>query len=85
VADENTHALYLRDLASVLLEEAQRARASAPSPAGEWDKGYLMALVSALDLMRQQALAFNLPLSDLGPLAEVEPERDLLSRAPIED
>jgi hypothetical protein len=81
---ENTHALFLRDLADQLVREARRAAMDAPDPPADWDNGYLLALVSALDLMKQQALAFELPLADLGPLADLDPERDLLQRRPVD-
>jgi hypothetical protein len=67
VPERNTHALYLRDLADLLIEEARRAAADAPNPPGDWSSGYLVALVSVLDLMKQQAVAFGLPMRDLGP------------------
>jgi hypothetical protein len=80
----NPYSLYLSDVADTLIREARRAAADAPDPPGDWDNGYLTGLVSALDWMKQQAAAFDLPISDLGPLAEVDPERDLLPRRPVD-
>jgi hypothetical protein len=84
MSERNTHALYVRDLADLLTQEARRATKSAPGPATDWESGYLMALVSILDLMKQQAVAFDLPMTDLGSLADLDPERELLPRRPVD-
>ncbi len=41
-----------------------------------------MARRARLPWMKQQAVAFNLPMTDLGALADVDPERDLLLPSP---
>lgn len=82
MAEQNAHAHYLRDLADLLTDEAQRASREAKANPNEWNKAYLMAFVQVLDLMRQQTTAFDLPLAALGRLAELDPERDLLTLRP---
>lgn len=74
-----THARYLFDLGRLLRAVAQEAHdrverrpgRGATSPQG------MMSWASVLSIMQQQAVAFDLPLSDLG-LDGLEPERDLL-------
>jgi hypothetical protein len=45
------YATYLNDVADTLIREARRAAAEATDPPGEWNSGYLIGLVSALDWM----------------------------------
>lgn len=85
MSSTNPHALYVRDLAHLLTEEARRANASAAESGTDSKNGYPMAFVSVLDLMRQQATAFGLSLADLGSLADLDPERELLGRRPVDD
>jgi hypothetical protein len=84
VPEQNPHALYLRDLSHLLVEEARRASAAARANPEDWENAYLTAFVQVLDLMRNQAVAFGIALSDLGPLAELDPERELLTRRPVD-
>ena len=81
VQPTRTHAHYLRDLGHLLRDEAEKARAATNSAAAEnldFERGQLMAYVSVLSLMQQQAVSFGLPLSDLS-LEGLDPERDLLT------
>ena len=74
------HANYLHDLGYLLREageEAKQDTETAASTDSAFHKGRLMAYVEVLSLMQQQAVAFGLPLSDLG-LDGLNPERDLL-------
>jgi hypothetical protein len=75
------HAHYLRDLGRLLRDDAAKAREaskSAPAENLDFERGQLTAYVSVLSLMQQQAVAFDLPLSDLS-LEGLDPERDLLA------
>jgi hypothetical protein len=76
-----TAAHYLRDLALLLKEQALAARREAKSAEGTTEHGFALgrshAYYEVLSLMRDQALAFALPL-DAVSLADIEPDRDLV-------
>ncbi len=62
---------FLRDLATLLIEEAQAAKADAAKKKKEgqpsdWESGQAFALYRALSLIEQQAIAFGLSKEDIG-------------------
>ncbi|HEY4315900.1 MAG TPA: hypothetical protein VGO19_10395, partial [Actinomycetes bacterium] len=81
----NTHALYLLDLGREIRQYGETAKADVGSvtdrpksdPNRTFLEGRRMAYVEVLSLMQQQAVAFDLPLRDLG-LEGFDAERDLL-------
>jgi hypothetical protein len=72
--------LYIRDLGELLKEEALTARSDLQKAAID-DKSYasgqLMAFYRVISLMREQARAFGIDLSELA-LQDIDPDRDLL-------
>lgn len=77
-----THRHYLFDLGLLLKERALEARrerdASAPGSADRtFQAGRLLAFNEVLSIMRDQAEAFGIPLTELR-LDDLEPDRDLL-------
>jgi hypothetical protein len=77
----DTHANYLLDLGYYIreaAEEAKRQATSAPEGADrEFQQGRRMAYYEVVSLMQQQALGFDLPLTDLS-LEGIDADRDLL-------
>lgn len=60
---------YLADLARFLLEEIKETHVDLRSKLGperDHSLGQVFALYSTLDLMKSQAIAFNIPLEELG-------------------
>jgi len=78
---ETTCMHYLSDLGKLLIEnarECKEARAKAASPASrEFESGRLMGYNEVISLMQQQAIAFGLPVGDLG-LEGIDPDNDLI-------
>jgi len=72
---------YLSDLGKLLIEnarECKEARAKAASPASrEFESGRLMGYNEVISLMQQQAIAFGLPVGDLG-LEGIDPYNELI-------
>jgi hypothetical protein len=72
---------YLLELGLLLKEKAQEAKKEKDHPVGQSDKdyniGYLMAFHEVIDLMKQQADAFNINQNDIG-LSDINVEKDLL-------
>ncbi len=72
---------YLYDLGFFLKEKAKDAKKSVKTASDSEDvayqEGYVMAYFEVIDLMKQQAKAFNIAEKDIG-LADIDPERDLL-------
>jgi len=68
---DDAYRLYLADLVKLLreyLEDAREQRdAHHPPPAKEtWDSGVAFAYAAVLSTMKNQAIAFDLPLSEIG-------------------
>jgi hypothetical protein len=77
-ANNETAAIYLFDLGTLLLEQAGEARAAARAdPSDGFMLGRLSAYHEVLALMVDQARAFDPPLERLG-LSGVDPDRDFL-------
>ena len=61
---------FLRDLATLLIEEAQAAKADAAKKKegqpSDWESGQAFAFYRALSLIEQQAIAFGLSKEDIG-------------------
>jgi hypothetical protein len=74
---ENVHALYLHDLGFLVSEYAREAKTDLLKARGtdyeSFAQGYFMGFHRLITLMQQQAVAFNIPLADVG-LSEVEDE-----------
>ena len=72
---------YLHDLGMLLKEKAQAAQNEKDNPVDQKDNdyniGYLMAFHEVIDLMKQQADAFDIKQDEIG-LADIDAERDLL-------
>lgn len=72
---------YLYDLGVLLKEKAQIAKNEKDNPVNQKDNdyniGYLMAFHEVIDLMKQQADAFNIKQGEIG-LADIDADRDLL-------
>ena len=72
---------YLEDLGVLLQEKARAAKKDKDDSLNQGDKdyaiGYLMAFHEIIDLMKQQAKAFNINQRDIG-LADINAEKDLL-------
>ena len=67
-------AQYVKDLA----DAAKRARDAAADPSvRQFADGRLLGLHEVVSLMKEQAIAFNIPVAGTA-LAEVDPERDLV-------
>jgi hypothetical protein len=73
----STHQHYLRDLGDLLRRAANEAHEKAKTSKTDFDSGRGFAYYEVLSLMCEQAIAFNLPLSDLA-LDGLDPDRDLL-------
>ncbi len=71
---------YIWDLTFLLKELAREAKEkkdnSKPENLG-YSIGYLMAFHRVIDLMKQQATAFNIKQEELG-LADIDADKDLL-------
>ena len=57
---------YLADLAPLILQLAGKAKESLQNNKDAFEQGKLMAFYEILDLMKLQALAFNLELDAVG-------------------
>jgi hypothetical protein len=68
---------YLRDIGTLLREEAIRAKGSPNASEPEFQAGVRFAYVSVLSMMQSQARAFNIPLDKIG-LEGLDPETELL-------
>ncbi len=79
--NQNKFKNYLYDLGYFLKEKAKDAKkeksVSSNSEDSIYQEGYLMAYYEVLDLMKQQAKAFNIEDKEIG-LEDIDPERDLL-------
>ncbi len=78
---EDKFKYYLHDLGMLLKEKAQAAKNEKDNPVDQKDNdyniGYLMAFHEVIDLMKQQADAFDIKQDEIG-LADIDAERDLL-------
>ena len=71
MAPDDVYRLYLSDLVKQLREDLEDARikrdAHHPPPDKKaWDSGVAFAYAAVLSTMKNQAIAFELPLSELG-------------------
>jgi uncharacterized protein YuzE len=73
----NTHALYLRDLGTLLKQDALDALKRREAKQTEFESGRVLAYYEVLSTMRGQAVAFDLPLDDL-QLHDFDPDREML-------
>ena len=76
----NVYGNYLFDLGRYVKELALSAKEqerSATESARQFSSGRLQGLYEVVSLMQQQAIAFDIPLEEIG-LADVDPERDLI-------
>jgi hypothetical protein len=79
---------FLRDLAALLIEEAQAAKADAARKKKEgqpsdWESGQAFAFYRALSLIEQQATGFGLSREDVG-LAGFSADSLLAEEEPIQ-
>lgn len=75
-----TRSHYLNDLIRLLIDRARKARAERDAASGadrDAADAALLAFHEVVSLMQQQAIAFGIPLADLG-LHAIHPEQDLL-------
>jgi hypothetical protein len=81
VSESPAHSLYLLDLGRLVSERASDAKHDKEAATGAEDGAYaagrLMGLHEVVSLMQEQAVAFGIPLKDIG-LEGIDPERDLL-------
>ncbi len=78
--NDKTFENYIWDLNFLLKENALNAKAkkNASKPEDlDYNLGYLMAYHEVIDLMKQQASAFNIKQRDIG-LADINADVDLL-------
>lgn len=72
---------YLYDLSILLKDKAIQAKIDKKNSSNSVDldyyNGYLMALYEVIDIMKQQAQAFDITETDIG-LADINPDLDLL-------
>ncbi|HEY2371248.1 MAG TPA: hypothetical protein VGH82_01745 [Gaiellaceae bacterium] len=74
------HAAYLADLGHLIREAGEAAKEDAASAADEdrvFQQGRQMAYYEVLSLMQQQAIAFDLPFSEVS-LQGFDADRDVL-------
>lgn len=67
----NPYQHYLRDLVSILKQKLTEAKQN-QTAGDEFQKGVTMGLYDSLDTIKTQAIAFQIPLHDLG-LNDFEP------------
>jgi len=80
MSHSKTFQYYVSDLGKLLLESAREARAArekATGPKREFESGRTMAYYEVISTMRGQAIAFGLPLKDVG-LEGVDPDNELI-------
>lgn len=58
--------LYLQDLVFLLKENFEQAKVNQSASKGEFNKGVSTGIYQCLDLVKQQAVSFGIPLSELG-------------------
>lgn len=72
---------YIYDLSTLFKEKAKKAKRNKDSSIGtdnaNYDLGYLMAFHEMIDVMQQQAKAFNIEKGDIG-LGDINADSDLL-------
>jgi len=72
---------YLRDYCFLIIEKAFDAKKTAESLKGsekyDYHLGRKMAFYETISLLQQQAVAFGIPLNEIG-LSDIDPEKDLL-------
>ena len=72
---------YIQDLGVLLKEKAREAKISKDNSSkigdASYEIGYLMAFYEVIDVMKQQAKAFNIEQEDIG-LADIDVESELL-------
>lgn len=68
---------YLKDSIPLLVEQALETKREQSSSNSDFDNGKLMAYYEVITLLQQQAVAFGVPLSDIG-LDKISPDNDLL-------
>ena len=76
----DAHVNYLLDVGRELRETAEAAKREADAAEGDdkpFARGRSMAFYEVISLMQQQALAFELPLAEVG-LDGIDADRDLL-------
>jgi len=69
--------LFLQDCVNELVAKALTAKAEKESTKSEYDLGKLLAFHDVITTLQQQALAFDIPLDEIG-LNDINPDADLL-------
>lgn len=78
--DDKTHRYYLEDLGKLLIEQAFETQKRAIKSKQPFDQGQVMSYYSVISLMQSQAIAFGIPLAEIG-LEGVSPDKDLVCSA----
>jgi hypothetical protein len=61
-----TYKFFLQDLVALLKEDLEQAKQKKRISNDDFDKGLSMGIYTCLDLIKQQAQAFDIPLSEIG-------------------
>lgn len=76
----NTYKLFLIDFVRILIQKLEESKSRAEKGlVDDYDKGIVMGYYESLDLIKQQANAFGIPLKEIG-LADVPLEDYLYNK-----
>lgn len=68
---------FLKDLISLLIDRLEKTKVDENMEEGSLNVGKNLSLYETLDLIKSQAFAFGIPLSDIG-LENIDLERELV-------
>lgn len=75
--DDDRYRNYLKDLGTLLRDQALRAKADKAAKPDQYNIGRLMTFHEVISLMYAQCEAFGIPLADLG-WANIDPDAEYL-------